>query len=242
MGPLLPGLYWALLPSLDGAVWLGLWRDPQWPQAVQATLLSAVLGTVLGFGIAAGLATLYYPGRVWSALQRRLPLLLSVPHAAFAVGLFFLLSPSGWLARALAPLLGWVAPPGWVTVQDPYGLSLALALAIKESWFLVWVLVAVLGEQQVRRHAVVARTLGYNRAQTWRFVLWPPLLPRLGWPLAAVFAYGLSVVDMAVILGPGTPPTLAVLIWQWLTDPDPALQARGGAASLLLLAVFLLGA
>jgi len=56
-----------------------------------------------------------------------------------------------------------------------------------------------------------------------------------------VFAYGLSVVDMAIILGPGTPPTLAVLIWRWLTDPDPALQARGSAASLVLLLVLLVG-
>jgi len=54
-----------------------------------------------------------------------------------------------------------------------------------------------------------------------------------------VFAYGLSVVDMAMILGPGTPPTLAVLVWHWLTDPDPALQARGSAASLVLLFVLL---
>ena len=37
-----------------------------------------------------------------------------------------------------------------------------------------------------------------------------------------MLAYGLSVVDMAMILGPNTPPTLAVLIWRWLADPDPA--------------------
>lgn len=242
LGPLLPGLYWALAPSLDAAVWQALWADAQWPQALQATLLSALLGTALGVAITVVLATLYYPGHRWADLQRRMPLLLSVPHAAFAVGLFFLLSPSGWLARALAQALGWAEPPDWITVQDPYGLSLALALGIKESWFLLWVLVAVLGEQQVQRHMVVARSLGYSRVQAWRRVLWPQLLPRLGWPLAAVWAYGLSVVDMAVILGPGTPPTLAVLIWQWLIDPDSAMQAKGGAASLVLLALFLLGA
>jgi putative thiamine transport system permease protein len=44
---------------------------------------------------------------------------------------------------------------------------------------------------------------------------------------------------MAVILGPGSPPTLAVLAWHWLSDPQPALQARGSAASLLLLGVLL---
>ncbi|MCU0943553.1 MAG: ABC transporter permease [Hydrogenophaga sp.] len=240
LGPLLPGLVWALAPAFDTAVWQALWADTQWPRALRTTLWSAGLGTLLGMALAFGLATLLYPGPRWLALQRRLPLLLSVPHAAFAVGLFFLLSPSGWLARAVAPFTGWVDPPAWTTVQDPFGLSLALALGLKESWFLLWVLMAVLGEQTVQRHMVVARSLGYSRVQAWRHVLWPQLLPRLGWPLAAVLAYSLSVVDMAVVLGPSTPPTLAVLVWQWLTDPDAAVQAKGAAASIVLLVLFLL--
>ena len=238
-GPLLPGLYWALAPALDASVWWALWLDNQWPQALRATLISSVLSTVLACGIAAALATLHYPGRVWALLQRRLPLMLSVPHAAFAIGLFFLIAPSGWLARAVAYFFQWISPPDWDTVQDPYGLSLAVALAIKESWFLLWVLAAVLGEQAVSRQMVMGRSLGYSRAQTWMLIVWPQLLPRLVWPVLAVFAYGLSVVDMAVILGPGTPPTLAVLVWHWLTDPNPELQARGSAASLVLLFVLL---
>jgi putative thiamine transport system permease protein len=240
LAPLLPGLMWALRPAFDGAVWQALWQDAQWPHAVRATLVSSVLSTLLACGIAALLATLHYPGpSCGRPLQRRLPLLLSVPHAAFAVGLFFLIAPSGWLARVVAYLLQWTSPPDWVTVQDPYGLSLALALAIKESWFLLWVLAAVLGEQAVSRQMVMGRSLGYSRAQTWMLIVWPQLLPRLVWPVLAVFAYGLSVVDMAVILGPGTPPTLAVLVWHWLTDPNPELQARGSAASLVLLFVLL---
>ncbi|MDD2918540.1 ABC transporter permease subunit [Rhodoferax sp.] len=241
-GPLLPGLFWALAPALGAPVWLDLWADAQWPQALRATLVSSLLGSALALIMAMLLASWHYPGTLWLTLQRRLPLLLALPHAAFAVGLFFLLAPSGWLARLVAQLVHWTSPPDWVTVQDPYGLSLALALAIKESWFLLWVLAALLGEQPVRRQMVLARSLGYSRAQAWRLILWPQLLPRLGWPLAAVLAYGLSVVDMAIILGPNTPPTLAVLVWRWLTDPDAAMQARGSAASLVLLALLLLAA
>jgi len=236
--PLLPGLYWALGPSFKLGVWLVLLSDPQWTQAVRATLVSAVLGTLLAGLITAALASRLYPGPAWQRLQQRLPLLLSVPHAAFAVGLFFLIAPSGWLARATGHFLSWTSPPDWVTVQDPYGLSLALALGLKESWFLMWVLAALLGEQAVTRQLAVARSLGYSPAQTWRQVLWPMLLPRLGWPLAAALAYSLSVVDMAVILGPGTPPTLAVLTWHWLSDPDTNVQAQGGAAALALMLLF----
>lgn len=236
--PLLPGLYWALGPSFKIAVWQTLLSDPQWPQAVSATLVSALLGTLLAGLITAGLASRLYPSPTWQRLQQRLPVLLSVPHVAFAVGLFFLIAPSGWLARVTGHFLSWASPPDWVTVQDPYGLSLALALALKESWFLLWVLAALMGEQAVTRQLAVARSLGYSPAQTWRQVLWPLLLPRLRWPLAAALAYSLSVVDMALVLGPGTPPTLAVLTWHWLSDPDTNVQAQGGAAALALLLLF----
>ncbi len=238
LGPVVPGLFWALAPSFTWESWQILEADSQLPQALRVTLVSALLGTALGAGMAAMLAMAFYPGQRWRRLQRRLPLLLAVPHAAFAVGLFFLLSPSGWLARWVAPLVGWIAPPPWSTVQDPWGLSLALALGLKECWFLLWMLAALLGEQTVQRYIVVARSMGYSRAQTWTLVLWPQLLPRLRWPLAAVLTYGLSVVDMAIILGPSTPPTLAVLAWHWLTDPDPAAQTKGATAALVLVVLF----
>jgi putative thiamine transport system permease protein len=127
-GPLLPGLYWALAPALDASVWWALWLDTQWPQALRATLISSVLSTVLACGIAA----LLWPrciiqGRVWAACCSAVcRCLLSVPHAAFAIGLFFLIAPSGWLARAVAYFVQWTSPPDWGTVQDPYGLSAGL--------------------------------------------------------------------------------------------------------------------
>jgi putative thiamine transport system permease protein len=221
-------------------VWQSLYLDPQWLAALHITLLSSVASTVLALLLAAAVVTLHYPGSGWQALQRRLPLALSIPHAAFAIGLFFLLAPSGWLARAVAWVFSWTAPPAWVTVQDPWGLSLTLALALKESVFFLWVLAALLGQKDIARQLVVGQSLGYRRATIWRTILWPQLLPRLHWSLLAVFAYGLSVVDMALVLGPGNPPTVAVLAWQWLTDPDPAQQARGYAASLVLLLLLLL--
>lgn len=237
--PLLPGLYWALAPGLSLRVWHALWANAEWPQALLATLLSSFLGTAFALLMAVSIAMRLYPGRSWPGLQRRLSLLLAVPHAAFAVGLFFLLSPSGWLARLIAQILGWATPPEWTVVQDSLGLSLALALAIKECWFLLWVLGALLGEQHVMRQMTVARSLGYNRLQSWRYVLIPQLLPRMGWPLAAVFAYGLSVVDMAIVLGPTNPPTLAVLIWHWLIDADPLIEAMGSSAAILMLVLLL---
>lgn len=240
LGSVVPGLFSTVQHAFDTSVWQALFNDAQWPKALQITLISSVFSTLLACLLAGVVVMVHYPSVAWKKWQSRLPLLLALPHAGFAIGLFFLLAPSGWLGRAIAPFLGWSYPPDWQSVQDPWGLSLALGLAIKESWFLLWMLVAVLGEKEVSRQLVIGRTLGYNRWQVWLHILWPQLLPRLQWPVLAVFAYSLSVVDMALVLGPGNPPTLAVLAWRWLTEPDPALQARGSAASLVLVGLLLL--
>ncbi len=42
-------------------------------------------------------------------------------------------------------------------------------------------------------------------------------------------------MDVAIILGPGNPPTLAVISWQWLTQGDADQQTKGALASLLLM-------
>ncbi|PCL83955.1 hypothetical protein CPT12_28320, partial [Klebsiella pneumoniae] len=43
--------------------------------------------------------------------------------------------------------------------------------------------------------------------------------------------------DVALVLGPGNPPTLAVLAWQWLSQGDELQQAKGALASLLLMTI-----
>lgn len=237
--PLLPGLVPVFAPALVAGHWQTLFADPQVGAALGTTVLTAVGSSLLALLLACGLALALHPGKHWHPLQRQLPLLLAFPHAAFAIGLAFLLAPSGWLARGLAPVWGWSAPPQWVTVQDPYGLTLLLALALKESAFLLWVLAGLLGEQWLTRQMTIAHSLGYGRWQTAWHIILPQLLPRLAWPLLAVFAYSLSVVDMALILGPSTPPTLAVLGWQWFSDPDPTTQVKGHLVAVLLLLLLL---
>jgi putative thiamine transport system permease protein len=87
----------------------------------------------------------------------------------------------------------------------------------------------------------LAQTLGRTPAQAFAQIIWPQLAPRLRWPLLAVLAYGLTVVDMALIIGPATPPTLAVLAWQWLSDADLLTQSQGVAAAGWLTGTVLVG-
>jgi len=235
--PIIPGLLWVLWPALQLDVWQALINDTQFSQALLSTLSSAIGSTLLALLSAIFITIWLYPSRAWMLTQRQLPLFLAFPHIAFAIGIAFLIAPSGWLARGLASLLEWSSPPQWVSLRDPYAISLTLTLAIKETWFMLWILSTLLGEQAISRQITLANSLGYSRRQIWFSALLPQLLPRLAWPLVAVLAYSLSVVDMAIILGPSTPPTLAILSWQWLTDPNEAVQAKGSAAALFLIAL-----
>lgn len=222
---------------MNFAVWQALVQEPQFAIALRHTLISALGSTLLALALALSTVIVLYPSTAWQWLTRRLALLLAFPHAAFAVGLGFLLAPTGLIARLLAPVLEWVSPPLWLTPQDPYALSLTLALALKESWFLLWVLAAVLQQKSTVNALQVAQSLGYGSLQSWLQVLLPQILPRLAWPLLAVMAYSISVVDMALILAPTTPSPLAVLGWQWLNDTNPERYAMGSAVSLLLMLI-----
>jgi putative thiamine transport system permease protein len=63
-------------------------------------------------------------------------------------------------------------------------------------------------------------------------VILPQAYPLIRLPVFAVLAYSLSVVDMAVILGPSNPPTLAVAVTRWAFAPDTAMLLPAAAAAL----------
>jgi putative thiamine transport system permease protein len=126
-------------------------------------------------------------------------------------------------------------------------VGLFVVLALKEMVFLLWMGLAVLQRpdfsKRLRLEMQLAQSMGYSERAAWWRVGWPQLAPRLLAPLCAVLAYSLSVVDVALVIGPSAPPPLGVLAWQWLQDADPSAQAQGAAAAgLLLAATVLIGA
>jgi putative thiamine transport system permease protein len=236
-------MLWTALEALktgsSAAAWRALAQDPALTHAALLTLWTGLASTLLAWWGAGALLARGFVRQRLARLLRGLPVMLATPHAALAIGFLFLLAPSGWLLRALSPwLTGFDSPPPWPTTQDPWGLGLIAALVIKEIPFLLWTAATQLQRDDVRQrwraeHAL-AQTLGYAPRRAFWLVLWPQLATRLRWPLLAVLAYGLTVVDMALVIGPATPPTLAVLAWQWLQDADPATYAQGAAAGVLL--------
>lgn len=241
---------WALVSTitqaLDAQAWQALWADPQTLRAWGMSLWTGLASTALVWATVARLLARAFIRQRLGRWLAHVPALLATPHAAMAIGLVLWLSPSGWALRLVSPgLTGFEAPPPWFTTQDPWGLGLILALWLKEVPFLLWVAATQMQREDVRRRwqaeYTLAQTLGRTPGQAFAQVVWPQLAARLRWPLLAVLAYGLTVIDMALIIGPATPPTLAVLAWQWLGDADVATQAQGVAAAWWLTFTVLVG-
>ena len=251
LGPVAAGLLGTLGPAFGIMPALGGF-DPglehvralvDWPGLPRAALLSlgtGVLSTALALAVAVLVCAGWQGTRAFAALERVLSPLLSVPHAAAAFGLAFLIAPSGWIARAVAPLAGWQSPPDVLILQDPLGLSLVAGLVVKEVPFLLLMTLAALPQLRVAQSLATAQALGYGRVAAWFRVVLPRLYPRIRLPVYAVLAFSMSVVDVAMILGPSTPPTLSVQVLRWMNDPDLGMRGTAAAGALLQLALTVL--
>lgn len=219
--PLLPAAALMALPALRRARWLSLFADPQFSQALAATLVSTLLSVGGALIITLTVVAALWPSGGWRRLAARLPLLLAVPHVAFATAALLLFADGGWLPR----LLPFFTPP-----VDRYGIGLGLTMALKESAFLLWVVYGLLGEKRLAGQATVLKSLGYGRWQCLKWLVLPTLLPALSIALLATAAWSLSAVDVALVIGPGNPPTLAIMalaawgVWRLWRRRIPQVQ------------------
>lgn len=222
------------------APWRDLFHHYSFQNSLITTLISgwgaAIFSLLLSFLITA----LSYKNRYWNAFQKALPPILSIPHAAFTVGVIFLIAPSGWIMRVFSPTIsGLTSPPDWLIVKDVWGLSLMVVLILKETPFLLFIIISSLSSLKVNQTLVIGKSLGYSEPQIWIKLIFPRLYSHIRLPFFAVIAYSLSVVDIALIIGPTAPPTLAVLILQWFNEPDLNLRLIGSAGSCGLLILVL---
>ncbi len=251
LGPVLAGLWGTVLPAfghLPAAGEVGpslapvqaLFDWPGLPRAVALSVTTGIGATVIALVIVALLTAGWSGTRSFRALERALSPLLSVPHAAAAFGLAFLIAPSGWVARLVSPgLTGWDRPPDLLIVQDQWGLAMMAGLVVKEVPFLLLMTLSALGQTDAIRAQTVSAALGYGRVTGWLKTVFPRVYAQIRLPVYVVLAYAMSVVDVAVILGPNTPPPLSVQIVKWMSDPDLAMRLQAAAAALLQLALVL---
>lgn len=217
-----------------------------WPGITRASVLSVTTGvaaTALSLLLVTLICAAWSGSRAFRIIERMLSPLLSVPHAAAAFGLAFLIAPSGWIARATSPwLTGWDRPPDLLILQDPLGLSLIAGLVVKEVPFLLLMTLAALTQIRTTQTRDTALALGYAPVTAWFKTVFPRVYAQIRLPVYAVLAFSMTVVDVSLILGPTTPSTLSVQILKWMNDPELSLRFLASAAAVwqLTLVIFTL--
>ncbi|MGI0116896.1 ABC transporter permease [Zooshikella sp. RANM57] len=245
--PVILGVVGTVLPSfgyfpvagfhnLNIDYYIILWQEPGFSTMVVATLISGCLATSIALLLTVTIFSVFYSTSYWKIWHSLLSPMLAFPHAAFALGMMFLVTPSGWYARFLASFTQELtSPPTWHTVHDAYGVTLGIALGLKELPFLILMTLSACNQVNISQLLKVGQSLGYHPVYVWLKIIWPQLLPQMRLPIIAVIAYSFSVVDIAQILGPTTPPTMAVAIMQWFGSEQLEHRLLGSAGAICLL-------
>lgn len=252
--PIMLGLVGAILPALGYFPLLGghgisakplmaFMALPGIEHSIFLSLFPGLLATAVSTLVALLLPGLLYGHPAFRMLGRYLSPILSVPHITVAVGILFLLQPSGWLLRLLSPALtGFEHPPIDYLFPDQMGLMLVLGLVTKEIPFLILMTLSALSQINTRPMLTLARTMGYGPMAAWVYVIIPPLWRRIKLPVLIVLVFSLSVVDMAVVLAPTTPPPLSVRVVTLYQDPDLSYRFVASIAALTQMLIVLVGA
>lgn len=251
--PVLGGLVCVLLPAFSWVPALeqttvslqgfhDLWQTPGLTQMVALSIATGLISTLLAFVMTLMILAAFF-NSVWlTRIERLLSPILVIPHAAAAIAVGFLIAPSGMFSRLISPWLsGWELAPAGMFPHDPYGISIILGLTLKELPFLLLMALGALAQpelgRKLRQQYKVALNLGYYPITAFFKAVLPVLYPFLRLPILAVLAYASASVEMPLILGPNTPPTLAVTIMQWFNDVDLNLRIKASAGALLQLAL-----
>ncbi|MCC0042953.1 MAG: ABC transporter permease subunit [Brucellaceae bacterium] len=230
--PALGGDTLSIAPFAELAAKPGIWRSA-WVSYYSGLAAAAVSLLLVLLFVAAWAGT-----RAFTTIQHLVSPLLSVPHAAAAFGFAFLIAPSGVLARLTSPwLTGWERPPDVIIVNDGMALSLIAGLVVKEVPFLLLVTLAALPQVPVERTRKITALLGYGRIAGFIYASWPQIYRQIRLAVLAVIAFSASVVDVAAILGPTLPGTLAVRLAGWMNDPEISMRFLASAGAVLQLGV-----
>jgi putative spermidine/putrescine transport system permease protein len=170
---------------------------------------------------------------------------LPVPHLVAAAGIVMLLAQSGLFARVLFALGALQQPDQFpVLVFDRAYVATILVYLWKEIPFIALVVLAML-KSAGHEYEEVARNLGANAWQRFRYVLLPAIMPGVVSTSIIVFAFLFGSFEVPLLLGQRYPNTLPVLAYRAYADPDlgqrPEAMAIGVVITIIvvvLLAVY----
>ena len=192
-------------------------------------LIAAGVNAVFGFIVAWTLVRYRFPGsRLVDAL---VDLPFALPTAVSGIALTAVYAPNGWIGRFLDPL-------GIKAAFSPLGITIALTFIGLP--FVVRTVQPALQDLD-RENEEVAATLGANRAQTFRRVVLPAVLPALLTGFALAFARAVGEYGSVIFIAGNMPmrtEVTSLLIVTRLEQFD--LPAATALATVMLIASFIL--
>ncbi len=192
---------------------------------------STFLSAVLALATALLLRRSFFGKRFATFLYQ---LNLPVPHVVAAIGILFLFSQSGLISRTGAQLGVFGGPSDFpVVVKDKFGIGIILSFVWKEVPFVGVIVLAVLQSLGVD-YEDLARSLGANRWQRFRYVILPLVMPGLLSGSILVFAFSFGSYEVPAILGVRFPRTLSVTAVRFFRNPDLNSRTEGMAISIII--------
>jgi putative spermidine/putrescine transport system permease protein len=212
----------------------------QFGQGLLLTLWVSLVSTFLSAALAVGCALLLRQTFIGKRISTFLfQLNLPVPHLVIAIGMIFLFSQSGLIARA-AGQLGLVEKTSDfpVLVRDSGGLGIILAYLWKEVPFFGIVVLAIL-QSLGENYEDLARSLGANRWQRFRYVVLPLIMPGLLSASIIVFAFTFGTYEVPKLLGVRFPEMLPIMALEFFLNPDLNARQEGMALSMIIAGIVL---
>jgi putative spermidine/putrescine transport system permease protein len=199
--------------------------------SLHIAITSTLLSTMLAIAVALLLRQSFAGRRIVSVLFQ---LGLTVPHLIGAIGILYLFSQSGLLAR-VAHEMGLIGQPADfpALVYDRFGIGIILQYVWKEVPFICLIVLAQMQGLGADFEAA-ARSLGASRWQAFRHVLLPLIMPGVLAAAVMVFAFTFGAYEIPAILGPNAPATLPVLAYRKFTDVDLAARPEAMALAVII--------
>ena len=198
---------------------------------IWVSFASTILSAALALATALLLRRSFFGKRFATFLYQ---LNLPVPHVVAAIGILFLFSQSGLISRTGAQIGILGMPSDFpVLVRDKFGIGIILSFVWKEVPFVGVIVLAVLQSLGVD-YEDLARSLGANRWQRFRYVILPLVMPGLLSGSILVFAFTFGSYEVPAILGVRFPRTLTVTAVRFFRNPDLNSRTEGMAISIII--------
>ncbi|WP_240692169.1 ABC transporter permease [Alteromonas portus] len=277
--PVLAGLVGVIFPALGyfpaiGAngfstqVFVTLFTLPDVWQMMMLSLFTGFGSTLLAVIAAFCILATFYQSSLLGKIQGVLSPFLVFPHAAAAIALLFVVSPSGIFAAIITRLNAYLshvftspftngtlpinemasisemalpAANDGTLLYDDTGLSILIALSLKELPFIMLMTLSVMSQPLVKKkltgYVQVGTALGYSPTASFFKLVLPTIYSQIKLPLLAVLVFATSNVEIPLILGPNNPSTLAVAIMHWFNHIDLSMRLLASSAAVVQVAV-----